>query len=320
MTLPLEAYHGWHRQFGSHLGDQTRLKSILLLIPYFGCWPAWMDAFVLSCRYNPGITWHFFTDCGPILDAPTNVGQTHITWKDYQALVSNRLGIRFHHENPYKCCDLRPFLARIHATEIKGFDFWGYGDIDVIYGSISHFYDDAVLRNDVVTTHEDRIAGHLTLVRNAARTNNLYRLIPSWRKLLEHGFHAIDETHWSDLLLGKKRRWIRRLLGVRVCAKEQFSTVLAQEIPWNRDPAQTYPDRWLWTPAGLFVDDLGQRKEMLYLHFMNWANHRYLRTKKGMAGPGENAWATLPHVFSAGAPRDGDSFWISPDGIERIQA
>ena len=46
---------------------------LLFVIPYFGRWPFWMPFFLKSCRFNPDVQWLFFTDCGALPDAPSNV-------------------------------------------------------------------------------------------------------------------------------------------------------------------------------------------------------------------------------------------------------
>lgn len=37
---------------------------LILLMPYFGRWPEWINLFVESCKGNPGVRWRFYTDCG----------------------------------------------------------------------------------------------------------------------------------------------------------------------------------------------------------------------------------------------------------------
>ena len=39
------------------------MKSIALIVPYFGKWPIWFEAHLLSIEANKTINWLFFTDC-----------------------------------------------------------------------------------------------------------------------------------------------------------------------------------------------------------------------------------------------------------------
>ena len=48
-------------------------KKIKFIIVYFGEWPIWFDAFLLSCKYNQDVDWLFFTDCKIPNNYPSNV-------------------------------------------------------------------------------------------------------------------------------------------------------------------------------------------------------------------------------------------------------
>ncbi|MFC3608426.1 DUF6625 family protein [Stutzerimonas tarimensis] len=54
--------------------------------------------------------------------------------------VSERFGIDFHPEFPYKLGDIKPALGFVHQEELQGIDFWGFGDIDVIYGNPGAYF------------------------------------------------------------------------------------------------------------------------------------------------------------------------------------
>lgn len=101
---------------------------LIVLVPYFGRWPAWINFFVESCNWNSDIHWQFFTDCGEPDNKADNVDYVHLSFGDYKALARERLGIAFDPADPYKLCDLRPCLARIHEDRIEGYPFFGYGD------------------------------------------------------------------------------------------------------------------------------------------------------------------------------------------------
>ena len=88
--------------------------SIVLLIPYFGKWPVWFDFFLISCRFNTSIQWIIYTDCPIPENSPDNVKYKKISFKDYNIFVSDKLGINFNPDNPYKLCDLKPALGFIH--------------------------------------------------------------------------------------------------------------------------------------------------------------------------------------------------------------
>ena len=79
-----------------------------------------------------------------------------ISFDDFKGLVRERLKIAFDPAQPYKLCDIKPALGAVHEREIADYPFFGYGDIDVIYGDISRFYSKEKFADlDVISTHPD---------------------------------------------------------------------------------------------------------------------------------------------------------------------
>jgi len=77
--------------------------------------------------------------------------------------------------------EYRPALGYLYADEIKGFDFWGTTDFDVVYGNVGHFYPDSLLQDfDVVTDHWEYLCGPWTLFRNSDLVNELFFQSPNW--------------------------------------------------------------------------------------------------------------------------------------------
>jgi hypothetical protein len=169
-------------------------SSICMIIPWFGPWPPWMRPFLESCRWNPTVNWLLYGDAPPPSDVPPNVRIVTTTLDDYRAAAASRLGIRLAWTNTYKLCDLKPALGFIHEHEIAGYDHWGFGDLDVIYGDIRRFFAPAVLSHDLVTTHEHIVAGHFSVLRTTPRMLTAFKRVPDWKLLLSSARHrSFDE-------------------------------------------------------------------------------------------------------------------------------
>lgn len=111
-------------------------NKIAFIIPYFGRWPEWMPLYLYSCSRQKGIDFLFFTDCERPGRTYPNTRFFPISFADYCQKVSSALAIGFRPSSPYKLCDLKPFYGLIHREELSGYDWWGFGDMDVVYGSI----------------------------------------------------------------------------------------------------------------------------------------------------------------------------------------
>lgn len=258
---------------------QARIR---FLIPYFGQWPFWMPFFLQSCRFNPSINWLFFTDCGVPDDCPPNVHIRNIHFAEYCHLVSARLGIEFSPDDRYKLCDLKPALGFIHAEELEGYDFWAFGDIDLVYGNLRrHFSAERLERFDLLSSHFTRVSGHLCLLRNTAAMREAFKRVPDWREVLADSRHyAFDEKRFSRLFV-KNKNWPEALRRLRRRFDpalrrsefvEAFSTPFAR-IPWV-DGSFDFPRQWWWQEGSLRTDRDGER-DFPYLHFMIWKGREW---------------------------------------------
>ena len=144
------------------------MKSIIVIFPHFGKLPPQYKMWRASALYNTDIDFLFFTDCD--VEPAPNIFVHKIAFADFKQIVQNKFDFPIVLDRPYKICDYRPAFAYILADYIKGYDFWGWGDLDVVYGDIRHFITDDVL------SHYKMISGfgHFTLYHNDEFTNTFF--------------------------------------------------------------------------------------------------------------------------------------------------
>jgi hypothetical protein len=189
--------------------------TIAQIVPYFGRWPEWIDLYLFSCGQNPQVDFIFFTDCPiPAVTYPNTIFHP-MTFSEYCDLVSERLHINFHPERAYKLCDLRPFYGVIHQEELRDYEFWGYGDIDLVYADLSCLLTPRRLKRcDLITTHINRVAGHFTVIRRDSPTSTACFNIPNWQEHLEAKENrGMDEARFSNVVMPLRERMIRALRG-----------------------------------------------------------------------------------------------------------
>lgn len=253
--------------------------SIVLLIPYFGKWPAWFDFFLLSCSFNSSVQWRFYTDCVIPEESPDNVFFKSISFSDYKKKVSDKLGIDFDPDNPYKLCDLKPVLGFIHEDEIREYDFWGFSDIDLVYGDLRKYYTaERLSKFDLFSTHMRRVSGHFCLIRNTEKMREAFKLIRNWQvRLSDNSHHALDEGAFSRIFIRHKNFpiWLFNIFSYfnpwrrRSEFVEAFSTPNAG-VPWI-DGSYSFPKYWVWN-SGKLTNNLTGEKEYPYFHFLGWKN------------------------------------------------
>ena len=264
-------------------------NRIILFIPYFGQWPEWFDMYLHSCANVP-VDFQFFTDCVIPVEHPDNVRFITISFNEYCDQVSERLEIDFHPSSPYKLCDLKPFYGFIHKDLASKYDFWGFGDIDLIYGDMSRLLSDRMLKiYDIITTHSDRIAGHFCIFRTGSRISEKCFRIKDWKmKLMDDGHCNIDE---GDLTLAiyPEIRFSYKLFRIfeKMGCKADMNSFLNRINPifCNRLTRRHFKEYWttpvpekgqIWkldlisgiisNPSGFYIP---------YLHFLYFKKNKY---------------------------------------------
>ncbi len=70
---------------------------------------------------------------------------------------------------PYKLCDFKPFWGLVYKDYLVEFDFWGYCDLDTIFGDFINQFD---LSDEKINRYQRW--GHLFLIRNTPEYTNLF--------------------------------------------------------------------------------------------------------------------------------------------------
>jgi hypothetical protein len=296
-------------------------KKIALVMPYFGNWPEWIDLYFYSCNRNRMIDFLIYTDC-PVKQTWKKYNNVHfqkLSFQDYCTLVSTKLEINFHPVSAYKLCDLRPFYGIIHQPDLCNYDFWGFGDCDLVYGDMSVLINDKNLRKyDLLTTHSYHIAGHFTIMRNNLKYRNLGLNIENWKELLiNENWIGLDENQWSYLTY-RKLKWVRifhkyvtKKMGIGLLDYldkanklfcNRFTKRHFKEYNTTPNPSSEQNCAKVWrynVQNGKIFDPQGV--ELIYLHFLFFKKTPYLDTehywKDGYWQVSDNDYTGIKEVF-----------------------
>jgi hypothetical protein len=171
-------------------------------------WPYW----VASAASNANVA-DFLLMHGPEFDAatfheraglaslPTNLRAVRVP--NMTALYQRRLGVVGLTLTVEKIKDFKPMIGQVFRQHLHRYSHWAFGDIDVVYGRLSHFLTPRVLRYDVISFRCDEIcfpmfrtlmAGQLTVFANTNWTRQAYATVPGWQSLvLDPAFLFFDE-------------------------------------------------------------------------------------------------------------------------------
>lgn len=238
------------------------MKSILLILPYFGKWPIWFEAHLLSIGKNPTINWLVVTDCEIPEYYPKNIKFVSTTLKELNAKVNTTVETTVP-LTPRKFCDLKPAYGAIFNEYIEGYDFWGFCDMDIIWGDIRKFITNDILEKyDIISSRKEAISGHFNLFKNTESLTNFYKQIPNYKALFE-----VPEFKWFDEHV--LTNFIKRnIADDKFIYKVYWSTILLNQEK-GRDSHQEYHlDRWTWNNGKML--NTKTNEEVMYLHFINW--------------------------------------------------
>lgn len=267
------------------------MREACLIIPYYGKWPIYIQHYLTSCGHNPWLNILFITDLEAVLHSPPNVSYINKSFKQVVAKAAEILKLdNLKLANTYKLCDLRPLYAEIFKEEIKEYEYWGFGDCDLIYGNISKFiYDDFEKNIDVISFNEQRNSGSLLLLKNTKKINELYLKFENYIELLKldkykgvdevcHQWHETNKlnlpkdclTYWiahetenGNITSSYKNRIVEKVENTDLINYDDGKiTFNGKEIAYfhfvfNKDqPIFNFPN-WEDTPKTFFINEVG---------------------------------------------------------------
>lgn len=249
-------------------------NRIVLICPYMGPLPVWLPVFLASCRSNPEVDWLIVTDAEfsfPEKHSPDNVRWMHSDIEQIAKRATTKLGFetRLNWDHARKLCDLKPAYGLLFEERMRGYDFWGHCDLDIVWGRIRHFITDDILRqNDIISSRMGKIAGHFTLYRNTDAINGIIRDVPGFRDVAgQPDRHvAFDEIQFTEYLrsrLGFTRRIAERLRGKRT-PRVYWDRILHSPGKEQKSVRESANRVYQWVRGATFAPD---GREIMYVHF-----------------------------------------------------
>lgn len=168
------------------------MKSVVLILPYFGKFPDIFPLFLKTAEKNPNINFLIISDSEENINYPKNVRILSQTFSEFKQLMEKQLGQTIALEKPYKLCDYKPIYGYVLSEQIKQYDYWGYCDCDLIWGDLYSFIE------PLMEKKYDKIfaSGHLTLYRNTQENNELFRTLDEGE--LFSKISKDNQIYWFD--------------------------------------------------------------------------------------------------------------------------
>lgn len=147
----------------------------IIFSPYFGKLPAMFDLWAQSCGQNPDFLFVVFTDDTHTKALPKNVQIKNLSFQALHKLVQSKFDFPIALQSPYKLCDYRPAFGYIFEEYLQNCSYWGYCDMDLIFGNITKFLPEE-------TADKISHVGHLCMYRNLPKITKAF-MLPSEKKI-----------------------------------------------------------------------------------------------------------------------------------------
>jgi len=142
---------------------------------YFGKWPTYFQTWLHSCAYNRNITFFLVSDIPTAgVRLPENVTVIPMSFRQVNDRICTKFPeLKISLDRPYKLCDFKTAYGYIFDDYCHGYDYWGYYDIDTVWGNIEKF---------IPANEDNRLVkifpcGHLCFIRNITPWNKVYELV-----------------------------------------------------------------------------------------------------------------------------------------------
>jgi|SRR6218665_284343 len=267
----------------------TYKDAIAILIPWYGTFPWYFSFFVHSLRYNPSIDFFIITDEAVTIDLPPNIKLISKSFSELKELLERKLGFAISLEKPYKLCDFKPAYGLVFEDYLQEYQFWGHGDIDVVFGDIRNFITDDILsKNDFVSIRHDYISGYFALYRNDQKMKQLFTKSKDFKKVMtEEKNFCFDECNYLHSYL------YRNIPIAKLSAEiESMDHVVRRESISGRITAhynffvtESAPGCLRWTNGRLFYKE---KYEVICFHLMRFKKLPYVIPC---------CWPTVPDTF-----------------------
>lgn len=175
--------------------------SIALVYCYFGKLPWYFQWFTNSCGYNSTVDFYIYTDQPSPAMLPGNVKVKPVSIESFRALAEKKIGFSINLDYSYKLCDLKPAYGVIFEEDLESYDYWGIGDVDIIFGNIRTFLSN-LNEVDVFCVRAEYVTGYFSLFRNTPFVKNLFRHSRDYQRVFQsHEHFCFDECNFQFALL-----------------------------------------------------------------------------------------------------------------------
>lgn len=235
--------------------------KIALIVVWFGKLPEYFDFWEITCSKNQNIDFYVYTDDKKsIKNRYKNVKMSYLTREDFKSKASAKIGFPIIIDNGYKLCDYKVSYGDIFEEELKGYDYWGYCDIDLAFGDILHFIDKSLDSNPEMINE----MGHFCLYKNNAKMRKLYQEKgASWdyRTVYSSPDHYAFDEFSGMCKIAKENK-------IKIAIQNNYVDFDRKKVRQTNVIGENYTEQcFLWDDGKAIQVGKDTTREVMYIHF-----------------------------------------------------
>jgi hypothetical protein len=237
-------------------------RKIGIIAVWMGDLPSYFPVWLRTLETNSAFDFFLFTDQPVETVKPNNLKVVTMSFTELKSLIAEKLFFQVNIPHAYKFTDFKPAYGEIFYDYLAGYDFWGYCDMDVLFGDLKKYITDDIL----LSFKKVFSRGHLTLYKNETLINAAYRSgsLDAKKILQSPDNYSFDE--WFGI------HRIFEALGIPQYNKEIMGDIRVLSTRLECSNTRNYrPQIFVWeegTVRQYYIEE-GQLKmtELAYIHF-----------------------------------------------------
>jgi hypothetical protein len=239
------------------------MEKIAVIAIWFGKLPNYFPLWVRSLEINQEYDFILFTDQEIRTLLPNNLKVKSTTIDALKCQIRKELRINPNFDKPYKFCDYRPAYGELFNSELSGYEFWGYCDLDLMFGRLAEFITPDVLQKYKKIFNR----GHFALYKNEPFINSLYRRseqINATEILESSDCYIFDEWHGIHEIFNE--------FGIHQYHQECIADIRPNAARFTASNIENYRHQlFVWNEGSVqqyfILDGSVQHRDLAYIHF-----------------------------------------------------
>ena len=239
--------------------------KIGIICIYMGELPKSFKFWLESCKNNVEIDWILITDQKiENLKSIKNIRIINSSLESLKSRFEKKLQMSISLQKAYKLCDYRPSYGLFFEEELKEYNYWGYCDMDMVFGKILK-----ILPKDLILNYDKLLKyGHLTLYKNNIFINNLFK--EKAKKTLS--YKSVYTTNISCAFDESEKGIVKifRDHNIKTFCSKNFIDICPQKYNFLEkedriNVCYTYEDGSIY--KNIYINEELKKYEKIYIHF-----------------------------------------------------